>query len=241
MDDHYTILGISEDATAEEVHAAWRREAFKHHPDKNRDNIEEAHRRMVAINIAYEILNNNRDRSRFDDLVKRTKEKTQKTWNSGQQQAYQEAQRRYQESEAEARERVKKWFYDRPSVRPTKRHRCYRLKGNKTSLDRLIGAISTRLGDKAWEFRVRSTPDLEGRLTYRVRVVCDPAKCAFREHHLDWVQDHHYGLFKPGTKEDAEHNKQLVRSWLGDILDQGTSSYKIFVFFGIHSHPIRMR
>lgn len=233
MDDHYAVLGVSEGAALEEIRAAWRRMVFKHHPDRNPGNVAAAHRQTVAINLAYEILTNDRDRSRFDDVRRRARERAQKTWNAAQQRAYEEAQRQYQESEDQARARVKKWFYDRLSVRPTNRHRCYVRQGNGTSLDSLVGAISERLGDKVWEFRVKSTPDSGDRVAYRIRAVCDPTKCAFREYHSDWVQDYYYGLFKPGTPEDAAHNERQVRAWLGDILDQRTHSHRIHVFFGV--------
>lgn len=233
MDDHYAVLGVSEDATPEEISVAWRRLVFIHHPDRNPDNIAEAHRQTVAINIAYEILTNDRDRSRFDDVRKQASERTQKTWNETKQRAYEDAQKQYQNSEDQARERVRKWFYDQLGVRPTKRHRCYAVQGNGTSLDGLVGAISERLGDKVWEFRIKSAPVSGDRVAYRVRVVCDPTKCAFREHHSDWVLDYYYGLFKPGTPEDASHNERQVLAWLEDILNERTYSYRINVFFGV--------
>jgi hypothetical protein len=100
-------------------------------------------------------------------------------------------------------------------------------------LDNLVTKIDSRLGDKVWEYRITAFPDQPDKMKYRIRVVCDPSKCGFREQHLSWVEDYYYGLFKAGTAEDAEHNKQLAYSLLGDILEEGTNTYRINVFFGI--------
>ncbi len=36
-EDYYTLLGVSEDASTRQIKAAYRRLAFEHHPDRNRD------------------------------------------------------------------------------------------------------------------------------------------------------------------------------------------------------------
>jgi hypothetical protein len=106
---------------------------------------------------------------------------------------------------------------------------------NGTKLDDLITKIDRRLGNKVWEYRIRNdvTPVSEDRMKYRIRVVCDPSKCKFRENHPDWVEDYYYGLFKAGKIEDAEYNVKLSYRWLGDILEEVTYSHKINVFFGL--------
>jgi hypothetical protein len=233
MDDHYAVLGVSENATLEEIRAAWRRLVFKHHPDRNPHDVEAAHQATIAINLAKEILTNSRDRGRFDDVREYARRSPQETWDAGQQRAYEQARSRYQESEDEARERLRKWFYERLGVRSQKRHRCYAIQGNGTTLDNLLTRINERLGDRVWEYRIRSTPDSGDRMAYRIRIVCDPTKCAFREYHHEWVQGEYHGLFKPGSPDDEAHNTRLVRKWIGDILDQYTCSHRIRVFFGV--------
>ena len=233
MDDHYAILGVSEDATAEEIKAAYRHQIFKHHPDRNPDDVAAATWATVAINLAYEILNNERARSRYDDFRKCSAQPRREAWGAAQQRAYEQARARYQESEEQARERVRKWFYERLGERSQKRQRCYTLQENGTALDNLLVKIDRRLGDKVWEYRVTWVPNLPNRMAYRIRIVCDPTKCCFREYHAEWVKNYYYGLFKAGTSEVAVHNERLVHKWIGDILEQDTYAYRFSVFFGV--------
>ena len=53
MNDPYQVLGVSRDASDEEVKKAYRRLAKKYHPDLNPGD-EEAARRMQEVNAAYE-------------------------------------------------------------------------------------------------------------------------------------------------------------------------------------------
>ncbi|KZT41263.1 DnaJ-domain-containing protein [Sistotremastrum suecicum HHB10207 ss-3] len=52
--DYYTLLGVSEDATSDDIKATFRKLALVHHPDKNADDIEGATQRFAAIQQAYE-------------------------------------------------------------------------------------------------------------------------------------------------------------------------------------------
>ncbi len=63
--DYYEILGVSRDATQEEIKAAYRREALKHHPDRNKGD-KEAERRFKEAAEAYEVLSNPEKRARYD-------------------------------------------------------------------------------------------------------------------------------------------------------------------------------
>ena len=62
--DYYEVLGIDRDATDEEIKKAFRRLAFKYHPDHNHD--DEAGERFKEINEAYEMLSDPDKRAAYD-------------------------------------------------------------------------------------------------------------------------------------------------------------------------------
>jgi molecular chaperone DnaJ len=62
--DYYEILGISKDASQEEIKSAFRRLAFQYHPDRNPDSDAEA--RFKEINEAYEVLSRSERRASYD-------------------------------------------------------------------------------------------------------------------------------------------------------------------------------
>src|SRR5690606_28127328 len=62
--DYYEILGVSRNATAEEIRRAYRRLARKYHPDVNRE--EGAEERFKEINEAYEVLGDEERRAAYD-------------------------------------------------------------------------------------------------------------------------------------------------------------------------------
>ena len=53
IDDPYKVLGVSRDASDEDIKKAYRRLAKKYHPDLNPGDAEAA-RRMQEVNAAYE-------------------------------------------------------------------------------------------------------------------------------------------------------------------------------------------
>jgi DnaJ-class molecular chaperone len=66
--DYYDILGISKNASADEIKKAYRKQALEWHPDRHKDNKEEAERRFKEINEAYQILSDSQKRSAYDQF-----------------------------------------------------------------------------------------------------------------------------------------------------------------------------
>jgi len=62
--DYYEILGISRNASDEEIKKAFRKLAFKYHPDHN--NESEAEAKFKEINEAYEVLSDAKKRASYD-------------------------------------------------------------------------------------------------------------------------------------------------------------------------------
>ena len=62
---HYEMLGVSKDASVEEIRKAYRALAKKYHPDKTGGD-KEAEDKLKAINEAYDVLKNKEKRKRYD-------------------------------------------------------------------------------------------------------------------------------------------------------------------------------
>ncbi len=67
--DFYNILGVSENASQEEIKRAYRELAKKYHPDANPGN-KEAENKFKDISEAYEVLSNPEKRKKYDQLRK---------------------------------------------------------------------------------------------------------------------------------------------------------------------------
>lgn len=63
--DYYRILGVSRNATQDEIKSAFRKLALKYHPDRNPGN-KEAEAKFKEINEAYEVLSNPEKRRLYD-------------------------------------------------------------------------------------------------------------------------------------------------------------------------------
>ena len=66
--DPYKVLGISSDATDEEVKKAYRELSRKYHPDANPDNKAEAEAKFKEVNEAYETLSDPQKRKMYDQF-----------------------------------------------------------------------------------------------------------------------------------------------------------------------------
>lgn len=64
--DYYSLLGLPRTASPTEIKRTYRRLALKYHPDKNRDNIEEATAIFKKLAEAYEVLSNEQLRAEYD-------------------------------------------------------------------------------------------------------------------------------------------------------------------------------
>ena len=67
--DYYKVLGVDQTATADEIKAAYRKLARKHHPDLN-PNDKEANKRFQQINEANEVLSDPDKRKKYDQYGK---------------------------------------------------------------------------------------------------------------------------------------------------------------------------
>ena len=94
--DYYKILGLSKEATADDIKKAYRKLARKLHPDIN-PNDKEAQAKFQQLNEANEVLSNPEKRKKYDKFGKdwergeeyeKYQQKQQQTRNTGQQQSY---------------------------------------------------------------------------------------------------------------------------------------------------------
>jgi len=66
MKDYYQILGVSKNASQDEIKRAYRKLAHEYHPDKNSSHADGA--KFKEINEAYQVLSNPQKRSQYDQF-----------------------------------------------------------------------------------------------------------------------------------------------------------------------------
>jgi curved DNA-binding protein CbpA len=67
--NYYQLLGVSPEASAEEIHRAYRKLARRYHPDVNAGGDADA--RFQALSDAYDVLHDPDQRARYDRLIGR--------------------------------------------------------------------------------------------------------------------------------------------------------------------------
>lgn len=65
--DYYKILGVERNASQDEIRKAYRKLAMQHHPDRNPGD-KQAEEKFKDINEAYQVLNDQKKRARYDQL-----------------------------------------------------------------------------------------------------------------------------------------------------------------------------
>ena len=65
--DYYRILGVSREASDEDIKKAYRKLVFEHHPDRNPEKAD-AEGRIREINVAYEVVGDPEKRRTYDRL-----------------------------------------------------------------------------------------------------------------------------------------------------------------------------
>ena len=70
MKDYYQTLGVPDNASQEDIKRAFRKLAFKHHPDTNPGNEKQAEAKFKEINEAYGVLGDKDKRQQYDFATK---------------------------------------------------------------------------------------------------------------------------------------------------------------------------
>ena len=69
LKDYYQILGVSRDASSDDIKKAFRQLALRYHPDRNPDDGETAENKFKEINDAYGVLGDDQKRRQYDRLI----------------------------------------------------------------------------------------------------------------------------------------------------------------------------
>ncbi len=66
--DYYQVLGVSENASSDDIKKTYRKLAVKYHPDKNLGKEKEAEARFKEISEAYYVLSDEKRRAQYDQM-----------------------------------------------------------------------------------------------------------------------------------------------------------------------------
>ncbi|KAI7878932.1 DnaJ-domain-containing protein [Lichtheimia hyalospora FSU 10163] len=64
--DYYAILGVPKNADDDTIKKAYRKQALKWHPDRNKDNVEQANQKFQEVGEAFEVLSDKNKRTIYD-------------------------------------------------------------------------------------------------------------------------------------------------------------------------------
>ncbi len=64
--DYYEVLGVARNASDSDIKKAFRKQALKHHPDRNADDRAGSEKKFKQLNEAYEVLSDRSKRERYD-------------------------------------------------------------------------------------------------------------------------------------------------------------------------------
>lgn len=67
---YYEVLGLTQDASLQDIKKAYRKLAVQHHPDRNIGNEEDATVKFREIGEAYEVLSDEKSRKQYDKMLK---------------------------------------------------------------------------------------------------------------------------------------------------------------------------
>lgn len=79
MSNYYEILGVSRDASADEIKKSYRKLAIIYHPDRNPGDVE-AENMMKEINVAYGVLSDEIKRKEYDSTLSKEKDYKDEKW-----------------------------------------------------------------------------------------------------------------------------------------------------------------
>jgi DnaJ-class molecular chaperone len=63
----YKILGVDKNASQDDIKRAYKKLAFEHHPDKNKDNLAASEEKFKEISAAYNVLSNETERAKYNE------------------------------------------------------------------------------------------------------------------------------------------------------------------------------